>query len=244
MTSWNYATAPDLDQSLSQRLSRFPRQPHLWMFVLRFLAALFLRAWLKVWHRFSVKGRENLPLGESFVLVANHQSHLDALCLKAGMPLRELHRTFPAAAADYFFASLPASAFTAVVINGLPFDRKLDAEASLARCRELLQTPGNVLILFPEGTRSADGELGRFRSGIGRLIEGTEVPVVPCYLEGAFEAFPKGSRFPRPRKLRLRIGEPLRFGELPPGRESVGTICGELQEAVAGLGGRLGVSRT
>jgi len=235
MTSWNYATAPDLNQSLAQRLRRFPRQPHLWMFVLRFLAALFLRGWLKVWHRFSVEGRENLPLGESFVLVANHQSHLDALCLKAGMPLGELHRTFPAAAADYFFASLPSSAFTAVVINGLPFDRKVDGEASLARCRELLQTPGNVLILFPEGTRSATGELGRFRSGIGRLIEGTDVPVVPCHLEGAFEAMPKGSRFPRPRKLRLRIGKARRFGKGLSGREAVTRICTELQAAVAGL---------
>ena len=100
-------------------------------------------------------------------------------------------------------AESSASAFTAVVINGLPFDRKVNGEESLAVCRKLLETPGNILILFPEGTRSETGDLSRFRSGIGRLVEGTDVPVIPCYLEGAFQALPKGAFVPRPTKLTL-----------------------------------------
>ncbi|MBL4848756.1 MAG: 1-acyl-sn-glycerol-3-phosphate acyltransferase [Planctomycetes bacterium] len=235
MPPWTYTPAPDLNLSLAERLTSFPRQPHLWMIVLRTLVALFLRAWLRVYHRFSIVGRERLPLGESFVLVANHQSHLDTLCLTAGIPMGSLHQAFPAAAADYFFSSVPSSAFTAVVINGLPFDRKVNGAESLAMCRRLLETPGNILILFPEGTRSESGDLSRFRSGIGRLVEGTNVPVIPCHLEGAFEALPKGARFPRPRKLTLRIGAERRFGDRPEGRETVAQICAELEQAVAAL---------
>jgi len=62
-------------------------------------------------------GRENLPAAESFVLVANHSSHLDALCLVSALPLRKLHRVFPAAAADYFFKSLPRIWIAAAVVN-------------------------------------------------------------------------------------------------------------------------------
>ncbi len=235
MSDWDYRPASDLDQGLSERLAGFPREPHLWMYVVRSIAALAIRLWLRLYHRMEIVGRDNLPLGQSFVLVANHQSHLDALMLTSGVPLRYLHRTFPAAAADYFFSSLPRSAFASVVINGLPFDRKTKGAESLAVCRQLLGNPGNVLIIFPEGTRSATGDLGRFRSGIGRLVEGTDIPVVPAYLAGAYEAFPKGALFPRPRKVILRIGEARSYGNLAAGRETVEHICADLSGAVRDL---------
>lgn len=236
MKKWDYEPAADLDQTLRERLRGFPREPHLWMYVVRTMAALVLRAWLKLYHRFEVHGRSNLPLGRSFIMVANHQSHLDTPCLTATIPLRWLHRVFPAAAADYFFNNTPRSAFSSIVINALPFDRETKGAESLAICRELLQNEGNILVIFPEGTRSSSDAVGRFRSGIGRLAEGTEFPVVPCFLKGAAEAFPKGAALPRPRKLVLHIGEPRSFGHLPPGRETVKQIAAELGDEVSNLG--------
>ena len=103
-------------------------------------------------------------------------------------------------------------------------------------CAELLANPGNILILFPEGTRTTTGELGRFRSGIGRLIIGTDVPVLPCHLDGGFRAWPKGKILPRPLRLSLRIGSPRRYANLEENAESVKTICCDLQQAVADLG--------
>ena len=76
------------------------------------------------------------------------------------MPLRKLHRVFPAAAQDYFFVSVPQLAIAAVVVNALPFGRQKQIRQSLELCRELLANPGNVLILFPEGTRTVDGANG------------------------------------------------------------------------------------
>jgi 1-acyl-sn-glycerol-3-phosphate acyltransferase len=235
MNQWNYEPAADLDQPLAERLRRFPREPDLSVYALRSLAALIVRGWLKVYHRLEIHGRENLPTAGSFVMVANHASHLDTLCLLAALPLQKLHRTFPAAAQDYFFVSVPRLAVAAIVVNALPFGRQSQIRHSLELCRKLLENPGNILILFPEGTRTMDGRMGEFRPGIGQLIAGSQIPVVPCFLEGAFAAWPKGRNIPRPRKLQLRIGVPRTYAELPAGRESATRISEDLQRAVAAL---------
>ena len=235
MSEWHYEPAPDLDIDLSERLRAFPRQPHLWMLLARSFTALLIRFWLKTYHRLEIEGRENLPVTTSCVVVANHQSHLDAPALLSCFPLKRLHRVFPAAAANYFFSSLKTSAFTSIVINGLPFDRKAKGIESLSVCCSLLDNPGNILVIFPEGTRSTTGELGRFRSGIGRLVEGSNIPVVPCNIQGAFAAFPKGSRFPRPKKIRITIGKAVTYDHLPCGRSTVQTIVNDLHARVLSL---------
>jgi 1-acyl-sn-glycerol-3-phosphate acyltransferase len=233
VTDWKYEPAQDLDKSLVERLKNFPREPDMLVYGLRALAAITIRLWLRIWHRFSVTGREHLPAEGSFVLVANHSSHLDALCLLSALPLGRLHRAFPAAAADYFFESVPRIWIAAVVVNALPFSREVRVRQSLALCDGLLKNPGNVLILFPEGTRSVTGELSRFKPGIGALLSGQTVPVIPCYLDGAFRAWPKGKSWPRPRRISLRIGPPKNYGLLPPGKESACAIAADLQATIA-----------
>ena len=87
-------------------------------------------------------------------MVCNHSSHFDAVCLLASLPLRRVHHAFPVAAADYFFSTPLRSFLSVVVVNGLPFDRLQHGSASLDVCREILREPNNILIMFPEGTRS------------------------------------------------------------------------------------------
>lgn len=234
--TWQYEPAADLDKSLAERLRQFPREPDITVYGLRSLVALILRGWLQSYHRLKIIGRENLPAKGSFVMVANHTSHLDTLCLLAAMPLRKLHRVFPAAAQDYFFVSVPRLAIAAVVVNALPFGRQKNIRQSLELCRALLANSGNVLILFPEGTRTSTGRMNEFKPGVGLLVAGTELPVVPCHLTGGFEAWPKGKWIPRPRKLVLQIGTPRNFSSLTPGKEAAEHVCAELQQAVAELG--------
>src|SRR5438309_2148379 len=175
METWRYEPVADLDQGLVERLRRFPREPDLTVYTLRSIAALALRAWLRTYHRLRIVGRENLPRDSSFVLVANHSSHLDTLCLLSALPLRKLHRAFPAAASDYFFQSVPRLWIAAVVVNALPFARQVHVRQSLSLCEELLKNPGTILIIFPEGTRSTTGEIREFKSGIGALVAGQHV---------------------------------------------------------------------
>jgi len=236
MEPWHYDPPPDLDQPLLERLRRFPREPDMLVFGLRWLTASVLRGWLHVYHRLTVVGRENLPRDSSFVMVANHASHLDTLCLLAALPMARLHRAFPAAARDYFFVSGMRAFVAAVVANALPFDRRLDPRHSLELCTQLLANPGNILIVFPEGTRSETGALHEFKPGIGLVVAGTDVPVVPCYLDGAYAAWPKGTSVPRPRAIRLTIGTPRRYAHLPRGKPSAVQICSELRAAVQALG--------
>jgi 1-acyl-sn-glycerol-3-phosphate acyltransferase len=113
-------------------------------------------------------------------------------------------------------------------MNALPFGRKMRVRESLALCRRLLAQPGNVLIIFPEGTRSKIGTTQSFKPGIGALLAGSEASVLPCYLEGAFRSWPKGRRLPRPRKVRLIIGGARQFREIT----EANTIAVELREAV------------
>jgi len=233
--TWTYEPADDLDKSLAERLRRFPRKPDLGVYSARSIAAIVIRSWLRLYHRLEVIGAEHLPVDQSFVIVCNHTSHLDTLCILSALPLRKLHRAFPAAAQDYFFVSMPRLALAAIVVNALPFGRRGNIRHSLELCRSLLENPGNILILFPEGTRTRTGQMDEFKPGIGLLAAGTQIPIVPCYLHGAFEAWPKGKIVPRPRKLRLRIGEPRIYAELPAGRESSLHVSADLQKAVAAL---------
>ena len=236
MTKWEYHPSPDIDATMAETLRNFPREPHMLSYAVRSVAALILRCWMRIYHRMHIDGRDHLPETGSYVLVCNHTSHLDTMALLSSVPLRQIHRTFPAAAADYFFSSLPRSAFSAILINALPFDRNINGAESLTVCSELLKNEGNVLIIFPEGTRTTTGEMDRFRSGIGRLVVGTDLPVVPCHLSGGAEAWPKGKLVPRPHRLRLRLGEPRAFGHLEKNSDSVLAICQDLEERVAALG--------
>jgi 1-acyl-sn-glycerol-3-phosphate acyltransferase len=233
---WVYESAKDLDRALVERLRHFPREPDMLVYGMRSLAALALRGWLRMYHRLEIHGRDHLSKEKSFVLVANHTSHLDTLCLLAALPLRKLHRAFPAAAADYFFESVPRIWVAAVVVNALPFGRQVQIRQSLMMCQHLLENPGNVLIIFPEGTRSTTGSIGRFRPGIGALVAGRDIPVFPCLLTGGFKAWPKGKICPRPAKVRLTIGEPRSFASVLPGKEVAGAIAAELEETVRKMG--------
>jgi 1-acyl-sn-glycerol-3-phosphate acyltransferase len=235
MKRWQYEPAHDLDQTLVERLRHFPREPDMLVYGLRSLLALVIRALLRIVHRFEIVGEEHLRSNRSFVLVANHSSHLDTVCLLAALPLRRLHRAFPAAAADYFFKSVPRTWFATVVMNELPFARQTHVRQSLAICGELLANAGNVLIIFPEGTRSTTGEIQEFKSGVGALVAGRDIPVLPCYLHGAFEAWPKGRRLMRPRKVRLIIGAPRNYASVLPEKHSSAVIAAELQDAVKQL---------
>ena len=219
MKKWRHHSLRDLERKPLDRLREFPREPDILVCGLRSIVALIIRGLLRIYNRFEIIGHENLRTNRPLVIVANHCSHLDTLCLLAALPLRKLHRAFPAAASDYFFQSVARLWIASVIVNALPFGRQVRVRQSLLLCEQLLASPGTILIIFPEGTRSTTGELREFKSGIGALVAGRDVTVVPCLIDGSFRAWPKGRRLPRPRKVRLIVDVPRNYRER--GREKM-----------------------
>ncbi len=238
MTEFRFKPARDLGMPLGESLRSVRRESGLGSALLQATWRGAVRGWLRLYHRLSIEGHENLPPAPPFILVANHSSHLDALTLGAALRGPAARRAYALAAGDHFFAGDLSAAFAAGAINALPVWRGQPSRAAgdIAVLRERLVEDQGVFILFPEGTRSRTGEMGRFQAGIGALISNTGVPVVPCHLSGAFAAWPPTARWPKPGKLTLRIGKPLRFETGYRGKAGWERIAAECEAAVRGLG--------
>lgn len=232
MKPWTYQPSPTLLLSLAEQLTVFPRERDMTHAALRILWTLGLRIVLRVYFRLHIVGRERLPTADSYVLVANHASHLDGVALSTVVPIRAIHRAFAAAAKDYFFSSFWRSFFSAVFINAVPFDRFEKKRESLELCADLLDVSDRVLIMFPEGTRSLTGAIQPFKRGIGILVAGTDRQVVPAFIDGAHAAWPTGSRFPRPWRVRVILGAPRGFAQVLRTPEGFEQVAREVEAAV------------
>lgn len=235
MSDWKLEPAHDLDLSLTDRAKSLSRESSLIETFGHHVYWGTIRAYLRLYHRLVVTGRENLPLKPPFVVISNHASHLDAMVLAAFMDWRLRDFVFPIAAGDVFFSTPVVSFFASTFINALPMWRKNCGAHGMAQLKNRLIDGPCVYILFPEGTRSRDGTMGRFKAGVGMLVANTSVPVVPCFLSGTFDAMPAGRKLPYPSRIRMNIGKPLMFDHLPNERESWQQIAEQSHAAVIAL---------
>ena len=139
------------------------------------------------------------------MVVANHSSHADTAVLLAALPPKA--KPVFGAAADYWF-DVPVRRFVATSLAGvLPVRRSGDGSyaALLAAARPALKA-GRTVIIYPEGTRSTDGNIAEFRSGALRLARECGVPIVPVALTGTADVLPKGGHW-SPAPMQVRIGE-------------------------------------
>lgn len=232
MDDWSYQTDPDLNLPPLASMRSLKREAGLVSWMLHGFWGRCTSGYMRLAHRLDIQGREHLPTEAPFVLVANHNSHLDTFALQAAVRPRLRAQIYPIAAGDHFFRGWRSSVFSAVVMNALPMWRGKAVRHALAEMREKLMSTGAIFILYPEGTRSRSGELGQFKAGIGMLVADTAIPVVPAWIEGAGEAWPHNRRLPRPGKMSIRFGPPLSFADTPNRRAGWDEISAALAEAV------------
>lgn len=215
----------------------------------------FVRASLRTHIRTTVIGRENLPTSGGFVIVSNHSSHLDAVVLMhlCGGRFGRFHL---AAASDYFFGMGPrqpggpkASKFGLILRSALnlePMPRRreggetADREEAIQRAFANLRATcrrGDVVVYFPEGSRSPDGTIRHFRSGIDELAAELSEPVIPVHIEGAHALWPKGKRWTRRGELTVTIGKPMHSSGGPGERPVNESLAARLESEIRRLGG-------
>jgi long-chain acyl-CoA synthetase len=160
-----------------------------------------------------VYGRAHIPHNRNTIVVANHSSHLDMGFVRHALGTYG-EDIVSLAAQDYFFDKSPLRrAFFENLTNLRAIDRKSGLRASERQAAEIL-AEGKTMLVFPEGTRSPDGEIHDFKPLLGHLSLTYGVDILPVFLSGTREAMPKGQRLPTSRDLIARIGPPLAVDDL------------------------------
>ena len=153
-----------------------------------------------------VRYPERLPTKGPAIVFANHNSHADTALLLASFPTASIDAVRPLAAADYWFANRAAAWISRHIIGAIAVDRNGDSADPL-RAADAALAAGQILIVFPEGTRGEPGRLGRFHSGVARLAEAhPEAAVVPVWLDGCDRVLPPHRRFPHRTRCSVTVG--------------------------------------
>lgn len=206
-----------------KQLEHVPRQRSLLWCVLQSILRIIVTLMfdLKVW------GKSNVPTSGGVLLATNHQSFIDPVLVGVMLyrPVSYLARS--TLFDNKYFGWLIRS------LHAFPVRR---GEGDVGAMKETIRRlqEGHALNIFPEGSRSADGEIAKIKSGIALVIRRAGVPVVPVAIDGSFGAWPKGGKFPRPHPIRMMYGKPMDLAHLKPDE-----IAAELDRELRQMQGRL-----
>lgn len=188
------------------------------------LCWIFLQFWAQLifllFFGIRLYGQRNVPSAGGAILASSHQSYLDPIIVGLGLS-RQIHFM----ARDNLFEN---ALFRRLIefLNAFPVARD---SADLRALREGIRRlrAGHLLVLFPEGTRTRTGEIGQIHPGLALMADRAKVPVVPVTIEGAFDIWPRGRRLPRPGKIRVMFGEPIRVASA--GRDDMEHFVADLR---------------
>ncbi|HEY3998216.1 MAG TPA: lysophospholipid acyltransferase family protein [Candidatus Xenobia bacterium] len=163
-----------------------------------------LKPVLRLFCKLHILGRENFKgLQGPIIVAANHTSHFDTPVVFETLPKTIRNKMATAAAADHWFKNKTKGILPGVAYGAIPFPRK--GGLGLKHCIQLLEDGWSVLI-FPEGTRSASGEMSSFKLGAGRMAVATQRPIVPVHLRGLQRILPKDKSLPRRGDVWVAVG--------------------------------------
>ena len=189
---------------------------------------------LILWNRIRVRGVEHIPNEGGVLMASNHTSYLDPPVVGVGYRGRPIHFM----ARDTLWNS-KFGTWWMTQVGCIPVSRGTgDIKALKVTIRMLKE--GKAVSMFPEGTRSENGELQEAKGGIGFIIEKSGCVVVPAYIDGTYKSHPKGTKFIKPTKVTITYGKPITqedFQALGTGREAYQKHADLIMQRIADLKG-------
>ncbi|MBK7933819.1 MAG: AMP-binding protein [Acidobacteria bacterium] len=192
----------------------------------------------------SIEGESNVPQHANFIVAPNHTSHLDTGLVKKALGKDVAEQTVAVAAADYWFDTKYKRAYMNNFTTLVPIERTGSLRQSLRHVTQILNEGYNALI-FPEGGRQESGQIAEFKPIIGYLALNQKIGILPIYIWGTYEAFPKGMVIPKSRsigaKIGAKVGRFLEYDELAkmvegvPNTEAYRLIAARVQHDIENL---------
>ncbi|MEJ2437103.1 MAG: lysophospholipid acyltransferase family protein [Sulfurovaceae bacterium] len=162
----------------------------------------------------SIKNPQNLPKSGQFIIIANHNSHLDIMAIMSLFDSTMIRKVRPVAASDYFFKNRILKWISIHLIDIVPLDRSIKHTHSTHPLQPVYDAldQGDSLIIFPEGSRGDPEKLGRFKNGIGHLAKKYQnIDIIPIVLEETGKCLPKNEALLVPFIIKAEIKKPMRF---------------------------------
>jgi 1-acyl-sn-glycerol-3-phosphate acyltransferase len=166
------------------------------------VARAVLVGWCRLYHRLTVEGKENVPTEGPYILAPVHRSIVDTFAVAIVTRRRLRYMGKEELWKVRWFGHIIDS------LGAFPVHRDATDREAFRRCVEVIEG-GEPLVLFPEGTRRSGPTVTELREGAAYLAARTDVPIVPVGIGGSEMALPRGTRFPRPVKIHLVVGEPI-----------------------------------
>ena len=178
----------------------------------------------RLYNRLEVKGCSHIPAKGPFILAPNHQSYIDSPLVLAGLDNRTLNECYFYATEDHvkgrFMRGLSSRC------NVILMERR-NLKNSILKMAEVLKQGKNIVI-FPEGTRSRNGQVAPFKKTFAILSKELQVPVVPVCIKGAYESLPRGSHLPKPCKVTVEYLPPI----MPQATQGYDEIAASVRTAI------------
>ncbi len=206
-----------------------------WLIILICLGTV--KIFFKIFFRLKVEGLENLPEKGPYIITPNHASYLDGFNVVAALLSKSFRDLYSLGFQKYFTGRFKES--FARLAHIIPIDPETYLNRALRMASYILRN-GKSLLIFPEGGRSYDGELMEFKKGVGILSIELNVPVIPAYIKGSFEALPRGAIRPKFTEMEIAFGKPFYPSDFdmsrkPEGLDGYQFFVNELRERVLSL---------
>jgi len=181
--------------------------------ILIIIYSIFWKNFLKIFIGLKYVNEKTLKNKKQFILIANHNSHMDTMAIMSAIPSRYIHKVHPIAARDFFGGSLFKKILMRYLVNATLIKRdREDPENDPIDSMDKMLKKSRSLILFPEGSRGIPGVMTKFKKGLGYLIQrNPEIKVIPVYLDNVYKTLPRGKNLILPYNCSIKFGDPIQF---------------------------------